>query len=79
MNKRITSFFILSLMTLLCHMVNAQPQHDDSPTPAIDQLLKKIDTVLQKERMPRLMIYIVKKDSMLFSAGLGYADLEHVN
>ncbi|WP_028295725.1 serine hydrolase domain-containing protein [Olivibacter sitiensis] len=57
-------------------MVKAQVQHDDSLTPAIDQLLKKIDTVLQKERMPGLMISIVNKDSILFSGGLGYADLE---
>lgn len=63
-------------MVLLCHMVNAQREHDDSPTSEIDQLLKKIDTVLQKEHMPGLMISIVKKDSILFSGGLGYADLE---
>lgn len=63
-------------MVLSCGMLKAQRQHDDSPTPAIDQLLKKIDTVLQKEHMPGLMISIVKKDSILFSGGLGYADLE---
>jgi len=57
-------------------MVKAQLQHDDFPTPAIDQLLKKIDSVMQKEHMPGLMVSIVKKDSMLFSVGLGYADLE---
>lgn len=63
-------------MVLLCNMANAQLQHDDSSAPAIEQLLKKIDTVLQKEHMPGLMISIVKKDSILFSGGLGYADLE---
>jgi CubicO group peptidase (beta-lactamase class C family) len=57
-------------------MLKAQFQHADSPTPVIDQLLKKIDSVLQKEHMPGLMISIVKKDSILFSGGLGYADLE---
>lgn len=74
---RITSFSILFFMaSLLCNMANAHRQYDDSPTPEIDQLLKKIDTVLQKEHMPGLMISIVKKDSILFSGGLGYADLE---
>lgn len=76
MNKHITSILILVFMVLLCNMVNAQLQHDDSSAPAIEQLFKKIDTVLQKEHMPGLMISIVKKDSILFSGGLGYADLE---
>jgi CubicO group peptidase (beta-lactamase class C family) len=75
MNKRITLFLIL-FFAVSCGMLKAEVQHHDSPTPAIDQLLKKIDTVLQKEHMPGLMISIVKKDSILFSGGLGYADLE---
>ncbi|MFC6102110.1 serine hydrolase domain-containing protein [Olivibacter domesticus] len=76
MNKRKTSFLTLFFMVLLCNMVNAQRQHESSPIAEIDQLLKKIDTVLQKEHIPGLMISIVKKDSILFSGGLGYADLE---
>jgi CubicO group peptidase (beta-lactamase class C family) len=63
-------------MVLSCNMVEAQLKYDHSPTPVIDHLLKKIDSVMLKEHMPGLMISIVKKDSMLFSAGLGYADLE---
>ncbi len=76
MNKRITSFSVLIFTVLLCNMVMAQLQSDDFPTPAINQLLKKIDSVRQKEHLPGLMISIVKKDSILFSGGLGYADLE---
>ncbi|SEL31404.1 serine hydrolase domain-containing protein [Parapedobacter koreensis] len=76
MNKHIRSFLILFFTALLCNRTNAQLQHDDSPTPEIDQLLKKIDAVLQKEHIPGLMISIVKQDSILFSGGLGYADLE---
>ncbi|GGH04621.1 hypothetical protein GCM10007415_46170 [Parapedobacter pyrenivorans] len=76
MNKHITSFLILFFTALLCNTTNAQLQHDDSPIAEIGQLLKKIDTVLQKEHLPGLMISIVKKDSILFSGGLGYADLE---
>jgi len=52
MNKRITLFLILFFTVLSCSMLKAQFQRHDSPTPAIDQLLKKIDAVLQKEHMP---------------------------
>lgn len=76
MNKHITSVLILLLTALLCDIANAQLQHNDSPTSAIDQLLRKIDTVLQKEHIPGLMISLAKKDSIVFSGGLGYADLE---
>ncbi|MGO1243940.1 serine hydrolase [Sphingobacterium sp. JB170] len=76
MNKPITFFSTIFFLVLSCSMVKAQFQSDDSPTPAIEQLLKKIDSVLQKEHMPGLMISIVKKDSVLFAGGLGYADLE---
>jgi len=54
----------------------AKAQHYDYKTPALNQLMTKIDSVMQKEHMPGLMISIVKKDSLVFSAGLGYADLE---
>ncbi|WP_400260914.1 serine hydrolase domain-containing protein [Sphingobacterium sp. SG20118] len=77
MNKRIKLFSTILCMILSCKMVNAQLQHHDFPAPAIDQLLKKIEGVLRQEHMPGLMIAIVKKDSTLFSGGLGYADLEH--
>ncbi|WP_134087905.1 serine hydrolase [Olivibacter sp. XZL3] len=76
MNKYITLFLIFFFTTLLCNRTNAELQHDDSPTSAIDQLLKKIDNVMQKEHIPGLMVSIVKKDSIVFSGGLGYADLE---
>ncbi|HWV71655.1 MAG TPA: serine hydrolase domain-containing protein [Pseudosphingobacterium sp.] len=76
MDKRITLFLILFFTVLSCSILKAQFQHADSQTPAIGQLLKNIDRVLQKEHMPGLMISIVKKDSILFSGGLGYADLE---
>lgn len=75
MKKRISSISTLFFLVLLCNMVKAQLQPDHSPTPAIDHLLKKIDSVMQKEHMPGLMISIVKKDNILFSGGLGYADL----
>ncbi|GAA4780769.1 hypothetical protein GCM10023231_04910 [Olivibacter ginsenosidimutans] len=58
MNKYITLFLTLFFTVLLCNLVNAQPQHGNSPTTEIGQLLKKIDTVLQKEHIPGLMISI---------------------
>src|SRR5690606_21891869 len=49
---------------------------NDSPISETDQLLREIYTVLRKAHIPGLLISIVKKDSILFSGGLGYADLE---
>lgn len=53
-----------------------QDQAATSPLPTVAELLHKIDTVIQREHIPGLMISIVKKDKVLFSGGLGYADLE---
>lgn len=41
----------------------------------ITQLYRRLDTVLQKEHIPGLLVAIVKKDSILYSGGLGYANL----
>ena len=41
----------------------------------INQLYRRLDTVLQKEHIPGLLVAIVKKDSILYSGGLGYANL----
>lgn len=76
MDKPVKLFLTMFCILLSRDMVSAQLQGDDSRTPAINKLVKKIDSVLQKEHIPGLMISIVKKDSILFSGGLGYADLE---
>ena len=76
MNKQTLPFLILFFTTLVANKTFAQPQFNDSPISETDQLLREIDTVLQKEHIPGLLISIVKKDSILFSGGLGYADLE---
>jgi len=72
MKNLVKLFLSLIIAALMGRMANAQQQYSDSPTSEIDLLLKKIDTILKKEHMPGLMISIVKKDSILFSSGLGY-------
>ncbi len=47
-----------------------------TPSPGIREVLQKIEDVMKREQIPGLMISIVKKDSILFSGGLGYADME---
>ncbi len=42
----------------------------------ISQLYRSLDNVIQKEHIPGLLVAIVKKDSILYSGGLGYADLK---
>lgn len=76
MKKSLKTYLLLLLAAFQCYMGKAQQSISYSPKPEIDQLLKKIDTVLKKEHMPSLMISIVKKDSILFSGGLGFADLD---
>lgn len=76
MKKLLKLFLPLIITVLICHLANAQQQYSDPQTSDMGQLLKKIDTILKKEHMPGLMISIVRKDSILFSGGLGYSDLE---
>lgn len=42
----------------------------------INQLYNRLDTVIQQEHIPGLLVAIVKKDSILYSGGLGYAHLK---
>lgn len=50
--------------------------HSSYSNPAIPQLRKRLDTILQENHIPGLMVVMVKQDSILFSSGLGYADRE---
>jgi CubicO group peptidase (beta-lactamase class C family) len=49
----------------------------NSRTPGLDSLLKEIENTMKREHMPGLMLSIVTKDSVIYSGGLGYSDLEH--
>ncbi|MGH2623037.1 MAG: serine hydrolase domain-containing protein, partial [Sphingobacterium sp.] len=76
MKNALKIFLLLTLAVFIFHIGMAQQPIINFPKTEIDQLLKRIDTILKKEHMPGLMISIVKKDSILFSGGLGYADLD---
>lgn len=43
----------------------------------MDSLLKALEKTIEREQMPGLMVSIVTKDSILFSGGIGYSDLEN--
>lgn len=72
------NFKILYPAVLLILMLNnvTKAQHPSQQKPELSQLMSKLDSVIRKEPFPGLMVSIVKKDSLVFSAGLGYADLE---
>lgn len=55
-------------------LAKAQPQVQHL-NPALELLCKRLDTVLEKEHIPGLMLSIVKKDRILFAGGLGVAEL----
>ncbi|MBO9153636.1 serine hydrolase domain-containing protein [Chitinophaga sp. GCM10012297] len=42
----------------------------------IDSLLQALETTIRENHMPGLMISIVTKDSILYSGGIGFADIE---
>ena len=64
-----------ALLLMVTFAISAQQQHSHTTGVSIEKLRKQLDTVILKERIPGLMIAIVKKDSIIFADGLGYADL----
>ncbi|MDJ1469468.1 serine hydrolase domain-containing protein [Cytophagaceae bacterium NT2B1] len=68
---------ILLLYLLPAHLLVAQsdPRMISDPQ-TISELTAQIQNVMQQENMPGLMLSIVSKDSILFSGGLGAADLK---
>ena len=76
MKKSLKIFLLLILTVFNCHMGKAQELIGSSPKQEINNLLKNLDTIFKREHMPGLMISIVKKDSVMFSGGLGFADLD---
>ena len=78
MIKLRTLFLPILFLTIVYTSVKCQipNQHLVTSGPAVEQMQRKIDIVMQRERIPGLMISIVKKDRILFSGGIGYADLE---
>ncbi|MGJ1197776.1 serine hydrolase domain-containing protein [Sphingobacterium spiritivorum] len=70
------TFCIIVHLMIICFLAKAQQQSPANLNPNIEQLCRRLDSVIKKEHIPGLMVAIVKKDSILFSGGLGYADLE---
>lgn len=68
-----TLLVILLLLVISC--TTGKAQAPSLPNAFTDPLMKELKQVMQNEHLPGLMISIVKKDSLFFSAGLGYADV----
>jgi len=69
MMKKITLFLFLVLPGPLFAQVN-------KPVTTLKQLTDSIGTLVQQQHMVGLMLGITTRDSVLFSGGFGYADLQ---
>lgn len=67
-------YCLLGLLLLSFFFASAQPPDRPSPQ-TLSELLNAIETVMEQEQIPGLMLAIVTKDSVIFSGGLGYSDL----
>ncbi|GAB4042729.1 serine hydrolase domain-containing protein [Spirosoma jeollabukense] len=63
---------LLLVLTLFFRQVWAQPV---KPINSIKELVDSITTIVQQKKIPGLLLGITTRDSVLFSGGLGYADL----
>ncbi len=72
---RMKIFYIVLLTMTICSPIRAQQQLTTYTNNGIEQLHKRLDTIIKREHIPGLMVAIVKKDSILFSGGLGYANI----
>jgi len=70
------TFYIAILIAVSYFTAAAQVNSKTNSNTTIAQLHKQLETVIQKENIPGLMVAIVKNDSILYSGGLGYADLQ---
>lgn len=68
-------FYLAILIVASYFTASAQVSTATKSNSNINQLYRRLDTVLQKEHIPGLLVAIVKKDSILYSGGLGYANL----
>lgn len=66
---------VLFLLILLSqYAMQAQPPEQPVPQ-TLPELLTAIENVMERQKIPGLMLSIVTKDSVIFSGGLGYSDL----
>lgn len=66
--------FFFSIL-LISSLASAQPSDRQTPE-SVPELLKVIEQIMERQRIPGLMLAIVTKDSVLFAGGLGYSNLE---
>ncbi len=64
------------LLITLLFASRTQAQTANKRKSDLDSLMIKIENTMKRERMPGLMLSIVTKDSILYSGGLGYSNLE---
>jgi CubicO group peptidase (beta-lactamase class C family) len=67
------SAFAISLITIL----GIQPAFAQETAPrTLNELKARLETQMQKQHIAGMMLAIVNKDSILFTGGFGYSDLE---
>lgn len=72
MNK--LTVLVISFLIFSFHVEAKKPK--PVPPQTLSQLKSSIEKVMKDEHMPGLMLTLVTRDSVLFSGGLGFADLE---
>lgn len=70
------NFYLAMLIVAVYFNASAQVSNATKSDSNISQLYRRLDIVIQKEHIPGILVAIVKKDSILYSGGLGYADLK---
>ncbi|WP_099365092.1 serine hydrolase domain-containing protein [Sphingobacterium sp. 1.A.4] len=70
------TFYLAMLIVASYFTASAQVSTATISNSNINQLYNRLDTVIQQEHIPGLLVAIVKKDSILYSGGLGYAHLK---
>lgn len=71
------AFFVVAFTILFTQfLVNVPSFAQSSPPKSIGELKEKLILEMRKQHIAGMMFTIVNRDSVLFSGGLGYADLE---
>lgn len=70
-------FTVVLLFKMISSYASNKVNGSDSLNSSIDSLLSSLRLVMDREHIPGLMLSIVNKDSILFSGGLGFSELEN--
>lgn len=73
--NRFLTFYVALFSITISFNTTAQTKKQTNFNTTLEQLHRELDTIIGKENIPGLMVAIVKKDSILYAGGLGYADL----